>query len=80
MICLWRISVTGYGDFLYVGTEEEAEDMRAHKARWEGGIAKKVRLNPAGPAHLKQYRKGKKPFAPDQVHTLAELLSGNVEA
>lgn len=37
----WLISVAGYGEWIYVGTEAEAEEMRAHKANWEGGIGKK---------------------------------------
>lgn len=38
----WVILIgAGYGAFLFEGTEAEAEQMRSHKARWEGGIAKK---------------------------------------
>ena len=37
----WIIDVVGYGDFSFYGTEVEAEDARAHKAEWEGGIGKK---------------------------------------
>lgn len=37
----WVISIGGYGTFLFDGTETEAEEMRAHKARWERGIGKK---------------------------------------
>lgn len=38
----WIILVgAGYGAFLFQGTEQEAEDMRSHKARWERGIGKK---------------------------------------
>ena len=36
----WVILVHGYGPFIFEGTEREAEEMRAHKSRWEGGIAK----------------------------------------
>jgi hypothetical protein len=39
----WRIRVAGYGTLDFEGTETEAEDMRRHKARWEGGIAHKWR-------------------------------------
>ncbi|KRA15378.1 hypothetical protein [Lysobacter sp. Root604] len=40
----WVIVVGGgYGAFLYLGTETEAEGMRAHKARWERAIARKRR-------------------------------------
>lgn len=38
---VWAIYVIGYGSFLFVGTEAEAEDMRLHKARWEGGLGRK---------------------------------------
>jgi len=31
----------GYGAFLFSGTDAEAEDMRAHKARWERGPGRK---------------------------------------
>lgn len=41
----WRIWVNGYGEFDFTGTEQEAEEMRAHKARWEGGIGKKWRAD-----------------------------------
>ncbi len=38
----WVILVGGgYGAFLFRGSEMEAEEMRAHKAKWEGAIAKK---------------------------------------
>ncbi|WP_461368956.1 DUF5131 family protein, partial [Candidatus Darwinibacter acetoxidans] len=38
----WLISVGGgYGKFHFLGHEHEAEEMRAHKARWEGAVAKK---------------------------------------
>lgn len=43
----WVILVGGYGAFLFRGTEPEAEDMRAHKARWEGAVAKKRRATTA---------------------------------
>lgn len=35
----WHIYVAGYGGFDFEGTHEEALAMRAHKARWERGIA-----------------------------------------
>jgi hypothetical protein len=45
-IALWRISVGGgYGEFFYVGTEQEAEEMRAHKARWEAAVARKEKVS-----------------------------------
>ena len=38
----WVIQVGGgYGEFFIDGTEEEAEEMRKHKATWEGAIARK---------------------------------------
>lgn len=38
----WVILVGGgYGAFLFNGTEEQVEEMRVHKARWERAIAKK---------------------------------------
>lgn len=38
---MWVIIVSGYGPFLFDGTEEEAEEMRRHKAKWEQGVAQK---------------------------------------
>lgn len=35
----WTIWVSGYGSFDFEGTKAEAEEMRAHKARWEGGAS-----------------------------------------
>jgi hypothetical protein len=40
----WRISVNGYGTFAFFGTEQQAEEMRAHKACWERGVATKRRV------------------------------------
>jgi len=37
----WHIEVSGYGAFPYFGTEDEAENMRRHKANWEGGVGMK---------------------------------------
>lgn len=37
----WVINVAGYGAFVFEGTEQEAEEMRAHKARWEGAVGHK---------------------------------------
>lgn len=40
----WIITVgAGYGSFEFEGTEAEAEEMRRHKANWEGGPAVKRR-------------------------------------
>jgi len=41
----WRIWINGYGEFDFEGTEAEAEAMRAHKARWEGGQGRKWRAD-----------------------------------
>lgn len=35
----WVINMPSYGSFLFQGTRVEAEEMRAHKARWEGEVA-----------------------------------------
>lgn len=43
---VWAVYVGGYGAFLHEGTEAEAEAMRAHKARWEGGIGRKRLATP----------------------------------
>ena len=44
----WVIVVGGgYGAFLFRGTETEAEEMRAHKANWEGAVARKRRATTA---------------------------------
>ncbi|QEE24547.1 hypothetical protein CS053_08555 [Rhodanobacter glycinis] len=40
----WEIAVTGYGSFAFYGTEHEAEEMRAHKANWEHGVATKQQV------------------------------------
>jgi hypothetical protein len=34
----------GYGEFVFEGTEDQAEEMRAHKARWERAVAQKYRI------------------------------------
>lgn len=40
----WLISIAGYGDFAFYGTEREAENMRRHKAYWEGGTGRKEQI------------------------------------
>lgn len=41
----WLITVGGgYGTFEFEGTEEEAEEMRRHKANWEGAVATKEKI------------------------------------
>ena len=42
----WIITVHNYGSFAYYGTEYYAEQMRAHKANWEGAVVKKRISNP----------------------------------
>ena len=43
----WVISVGGgYGEFLFSGTEDQAEKMRRHKAQWEQAIATKRLATP----------------------------------
>lgn len=46
----WLIRVTGYGEFAQFSTEAEAEEMRRHKARWEGGTGTKERISTDHPA------------------------------
>jgi hypothetical protein len=44
----WLICVGGgYGCLIFDGTEEEAEEMRAHKANWEQAVARKTRASDA---------------------------------
>jgi hypothetical protein len=37
----WKISIAGFGDFLYIGTEPEAEKQRELVAREQGGVGTK---------------------------------------
>lgn len=39
----WIIAISGYGKFGFYGSEGEAEEMRAHKAEWEGSVGTKER-------------------------------------
>lgn len=55
----WIISVGGYGSFGFLGTEAEAEEMRAHKADWEGGVGRKRRADPAKPKDLEMIKAAK---------------------
>jgi hypothetical protein len=42
----WLICVGGgYGCFIFDGTEDEAEEMRRHKANWEQAVARKRRAS-----------------------------------
>ncbi len=52
---LWRITVRGYGAFLWVGTDSDVEKMRAHKAKWEGGVGHKDWLRNATPDELERW-------------------------
>lgn len=48
--CVWEIVVGGgYGRFELTGTEAEAEEMRRHKARQEGAVARKRPLREVAP-------------------------------
>jgi len=49
----WLISIGGYGDFGYYGTEAEAEKMRAHKAVWEAGVGRKTAISATHPSAKK---------------------------
>ena len=42
---VWLIDVKSWGRMLFIGNEEEAEDMRRHKANWEQSVATKERLS-----------------------------------
>jgi hypothetical protein len=37
----WIITVSGYGEYFFIGNEEDAERERSHKAKWEQGIGRK---------------------------------------
>lgn len=50
----WVIAIGGYGEFGYYGSEDEAEEMRAHKARWERGTGRKRPADPTDPLVQKQ--------------------------
>ena len=57
-IGVWTITIGGgYGSFQYVGTEHDAEEMRAHKARWEGAVGKKVRTEDASEKQVQRYQR-----------------------
>lgn len=43
----WRIDVLCWGTVYAVGTEAQAEEWRAHKARWEGCVARKTKIKKA---------------------------------
>ena len=50
----WLITVGGYGSFAFYGTETEAEEMRQHKARWEGGVGRKIPIPATHPEAKKE--------------------------
>lgn len=35
-VAVWKLEISGYGAFLYVGTEAEAKDRAWAKVEWEG--------------------------------------------
>lgn len=37
----WVIEVSTWGELHAIGTEDQAEEWRRHKAEWEGGAATK---------------------------------------
>jgi hypothetical protein len=37
----WVISVAGYGDYFFLGNEDDAERERSRKAMWEEGVGRK---------------------------------------
>ena len=41
MTSYWKIDVASWGTLWARGTEEQAEEWRVHKARWEGCVARK---------------------------------------
>lgn len=45
----WKIWVSGYGEFDFEGSEDEAEEMRVHKSNWERGRGEKYRANKSTP-------------------------------
>lgn len=57
-VFVWKIDVSGYGAFLYVGTPAEAEEMRAHKANWEGGVGLLHKVRPASKTETSSWKSG----------------------
>jgi hypothetical protein len=39
----WIVSISGYGNYFFIGNEEDAERERARKANWEHGVGR-IRL------------------------------------
>jgi|GEM_PF-6307163 len=50
----WLISIGGYGEFGFFGTEIEAEEIRVNKANWEGGIGLKRLISKNDPYAKKE--------------------------
>lgn len=57
-VWLWQITVSGYGAFQQVATEEQAERVRADKARWEAGVGTKKRVREATGVELVRWNDG----------------------
>jgi len=73
----WWIQVSGYGSFEFEGSESEAEEMRVHKARWEGGIARKWKIESDGKIVIPEGKPG--PHAWDVHHGVQlEILATEV--
>ena len=49
--CWWIVKVTGYGTFPGYGTKEEAEEKRAAKAEWEGGVGRMEKADRTNRTH-----------------------------
>ena len=56
-VWVWRIVVAGYGGYYWVGTEEQAEEQRAHKAQWEQAAARKERNRGVTPEELSHWNR-----------------------
>jgi hypothetical protein len=57
-VWVWRIVVGGgYGHLYWVGTEEQAEAQRAHKANWERAVARKERTRGVTPEELSYWNR-----------------------
>lgn len=67
----WIVHVAGYGAFATYGTEAEAEETRAAKAEWEGGVGRK---RPAAPGDEDDQR-----MVEQQKDQLRRDLEGGVE-
>ncbi len=52
---LWLIKIVNYGEFGFVGTEDDAEYMRKYKAHSERSVGTKVRIRAANAEELGMY-------------------------